>query len=234
MAWFDDIMKINKGKKDPVFNTETMLPVSEIQDDTIVLKDGGLRAILKVEGLNIDLKNGEDIEVIIEQYKKFLNWLDFPVQLYVRNNYLDLTSYIGYMKKNAEKIDNPRLLSQARQYLSFLDTISLRQNMLFMKEFYVIIPLYSGMQNDADGVKKPRWQKLLDSFNKQFGAEQIVAKYRDFLKHKKQLDTRCSVVMDGVRGLQMQVKRLWLADIVGLLFSCYNPVLQQTQAQRHQ
>ena len=38
------------------YNTETMLPISEIRGDTIILKDSGLRAILKVTWLNIDLR----------------------------------------------------------------------------------------------------------------------------------------------------------------------------------
>ena len=32
---------IQKGKKsDQTYNTETMLPISEIQEDTVILKDG--------------------------------------------------------------------------------------------------------------------------------------------------------------------------------------------------
>jgi hypothetical protein len=31
--------KMNKGKNDNMFNTETMLPFSEIRGDTIILKD---------------------------------------------------------------------------------------------------------------------------------------------------------------------------------------------------
>ena len=40
--------QIQKGKHDKVYNTETMLPISEIRNNTLILKDGGLRAILKV------------------------------------------------------------------------------------------------------------------------------------------------------------------------------------------
>jgi len=50
-----------------------MLSISEIKSDTIILKDGGIRAILKVSGLNLDLKNFDEQNIIIEQYKKFLN-----------------------------------------------------------------------------------------------------------------------------------------------------------------
>ena len=71
-----------------------MLPISEIRDGTIILKDGGLRGILKVEGLNLDLKNADEQAIVLEQYKRFLNGLDFPIQILVRNTYLDLTDYL--------------------------------------------------------------------------------------------------------------------------------------------
>jgi hypothetical protein len=37
------------------------------------MKDGGLRAILRINGINLDLKNGEEQQIVLEQYKKFLN-----------------------------------------------------------------------------------------------------------------------------------------------------------------
>jgi hypothetical protein len=53
-----------------------------------------LRAILRVDGVNLDLKDSEDQQAILERYKRFLNGLDFPIQILVRNTYLDLTPYI--------------------------------------------------------------------------------------------------------------------------------------------
>ncbi|MEI7478005.1 MAG: hypothetical protein WCJ81_06005 [bacterium] len=41
-----------------------------------------------------------------------MNGLDFPIQILVRNNYLDLTEYITYMQKNVAKIDNEALKQQ--------------------------------------------------------------------------------------------------------------------------
>jgi hypothetical protein len=89
-----------------------MLPISEIKNNTIILKDGGLRAILKITGLNLDLKNYDEQQIVLEQYKKFLNGLQFPMQILIRNTYLDLTKYLSYMNKNLSAIDNPALKSQ--------------------------------------------------------------------------------------------------------------------------
>ena len=62
---------IQKPKTENMFNTETMLPISEIKSDTIILKDSWLRCILKVEWINLDLKNSDEISIILEQYKRF-------------------------------------------------------------------------------------------------------------------------------------------------------------------
>ena len=86
-----DKSKVKKAQSDNLFNTETMLPISEIKNWIVILKDGGLRSIIKVEWLNLDLKNYDEQQVILEQYKRFLNWLSFPIQILVRNTYLDLT-----------------------------------------------------------------------------------------------------------------------------------------------
>lgn len=64
---------VQKGKQNNVYNTETMLPFSEIRGDTLIMKDGGLRAVINVTGLNIDLKNYDEQQQTVEQYKRFLN-----------------------------------------------------------------------------------------------------------------------------------------------------------------
>lgn len=89
-----------------------MLPISEIRNDTIIMKDGGLRAILKINGVNLDLKNADEQMIVLEQYKKFLNGLEFPLQILVRNTFLDLSNYLSYIRGNVDMIENPVLKNQ--------------------------------------------------------------------------------------------------------------------------
>jgi hypothetical protein len=44
-----DKSKVKKTNADNMFNTETMLPISEVKNGIVILKDGGLRSIIKVE-----------------------------------------------------------------------------------------------------------------------------------------------------------------------------------------
>jgi hypothetical protein len=119
-----------------------------------------LRAIVKVEGMNLDLRNDDESLIVLEQYKRFINALDFPIQIMIRNTYLDLTQYINYMQGNVRAIQVDALKQQGQNYVDFLDKISLQQGLIFIKEFYVVVPYYSS-GTDATQINKPRWQKLL-------------------------------------------------------------------------
>ena len=208
-----------------------MLPISEIRGDTIILKDWGLRAILRVDGVNLDLKNPDEQQVIIERYKRFLNGLDFPIQILVRNTYLDLTPYVSYMQKNVKQIDNDALREQGNAYISFLDQINITQWLLYVKEFYVVIPLYEWtMRSDENGMKMSWLDKLLTALNPRDSAEQIVSRYRSFLKTRGSLDTRCSVVEEWLSAIGMGVERLKTAEIISLLFQTYNPSSHKGQS----
>lgn len=208
-----------------------MLPFSEIHQDTVILKDGGLRGIIKVDGVNLDLKNPEEQVIVLEQYKRFLNGIDFPLQILVRNTYLDLTPYLNYVKANVSKVTHPNLKTQGNEYIKFLDNINLQQGLIFVKEFYLVVPFY-GSTNDNEQVNQPWRNKILSALDGKDTPEKIVGKYRKYLKQKRWLDTRCNLVMDGMRALNMNAERLQLSDIVGLMFKCYNPVAQNSQAER--
>lgn len=229
---FDNIQNqhIQKGKQEQQFNTETMLPISEIKDGFCILKDGGIRAILKADGINLDLKNFDEIQTLLEQYKRFLNGLEFPLQFLVRNTYLDLREYLHYIKWNISKIHTWALKTQGQNYVDFLENINMKQGLIFVKQFYVIIPYYVG-ENDSEQVKKARWEKFMDTLNAKDDIETVVGRYRNFVKGQKMLQTRISLIQEGLAGMGIQTEQLGTRDIISLLFSMYNPLLDSTQSQ---
>lgn len=224
-----DKTKVKKWQPDNLFNTETMLPISEIKNGIVILKDGGLRSIIKVEWLNLDLKNYDEQQVILEQYKRFLNWLAFPIQILIRNTYLDLTEYLWYLKKNLKEIDNPALKNQGQSYISFLEWIDNQQWLIYVKEFYVVIPYYWD-EKDAEQVNKSRWDKFLNILNAKDDVEMIVERYRTFIKNEQNIQTRENVLISGLNDLWMSAERLDTAGVVSLLFRMYNPLLDSSQA----
>jgi len=224
-----DKTKVKKWQPDNLFNTETMLPISEIKNGIVILKDGWLRSIIKVEWLNLDLKNYDEQQVILEQYKRFLNWLSFPIQILIRNTYLDLTEYLSYLRKNLKEIDNPALKNQGGSYISFLEWIDNQQGLIYVKEFYVIIPYYWD-ERDAEQVNRSWRDKFLNILNAKDDVEMIVERYRTFIKNEQNIQTRENVLIAWLNDLWMSAERLDTAGVVSLLFRMYNPLLDSSQA----
>jgi hypothetical protein len=46
-------------------STQNLMPINEIRNNTIILKNGALRSIIEVDGINIDLLSNEDQENIL-------------------------------------------------------------------------------------------------------------------------------------------------------------------------
>lgn len=224
-----DKTKVKKNKSDNLFNTETMLPVSEIKNGIIILKDWGLRSILKVEWLNLDLKNYDEQQVILEQYKRFLNWLSFPIQILIRNTYLDLTEYLSYLRKNLKEIDNPALKNQWTSYIKYLEWIDDQEWLIYVKEFYIVVPYYWD-ERDAEQVNRSWWDKFLNILNAKDDVEMIVQRYRNFIKSEQNIQTRENVLIAGLSDLWMSAERLDTPWAISLLFRMYNPLLDSSQA----
>lgn len=231
MVWVNlDEAKMKKWKSDKIFNTETMLPISEIKWNTVILKDWGLRGIIRVYWLNLDLRNYDEQQIVIEQYKRFLNWLWFPIQIYIRNTYLDLTDYIEYMKDKVSNIDNEVLKWQWDKYVGFLDEINSRQGLIYTKEFYIVVPYYD-MEIDMPNVRKAWWKKFLDILEPTDSPDKIVWRYRKFIKNAKHLDTRCNLISEWLKSLWIVCERLEIQEIISLLFKVYNPNSHKNQSE---
>ncbi len=226
---FAEKNKIQSGRQDNLFNTETMMLFSEIKNDVLIMKDGGLRSILRVKWLNLDLKNYDEQQVVLEQYKKFLNWLDFPIQISIRNSYLDLSDYLNYFRWNLENVDNVILKTQWDNYYKFLENIEMQQWLIFTKEFYIIVPYYEA-EDDNKQVNKSWFDKLLNILNSKDSVEKIVSRYRSFLKCKRSLETRSSLVIDGLGSMWISVEQLDTSEIINLLFRDYNPLIHSSEA----
>lgn len=220
--------KIQNKRTENLFNTETMLPISEIKNDVIILKDGWLRSILKVEWINLDLKNFDEQQIVLEQYKRFLNWLSFPIQIVIRNNYLDLSDYLSYITKNLSKVINPTLKKTWEAYYGFLENIDSKQWLIYEKTFYIVVPYYQ-WEKDEKKIKKSRINKLLDVLNSKDNVEKIVERYRYLQKGRSMLDTRCNLITDWLNSIGINTEKLWTWDIISVLFNYYNPLLHNAQ-----
>lgn len=136
------------------------MPFSEIRDNMIVMKDGSSRMVLKVHALNFNLKSQEEQDAILLSYQRFLNALNFPIQIIIRSLRVDIESYINRLKNMALKQPNSLLQEQTYKYIDFLLTlIDLAQ--IMKKEFYIVVP-YDFENNES--VRKTDFIGLFRNF----------------------------------------------------------------------
>jgi len=195
-----DKSKFQNNNIPKIANTESLLKFSEIRNDTLIMNDGSLRAVVKATGLNLDLRSPDEQAMAINSYKRFLNGLDFPIQIIVHNTYLDLTDYINYLKDQVKTLSNNTLAEYGKQYYRFLEDINLQEGLIYTKEFYVVIP-YATTEKDFAQIRKPRRQKFLDALDASNSAEKIMARYRQFTINNKFLDTRVALIIEGLRSV---------------------------------
>ncbi len=110
--------------------------IKEISKNTILTTKNKKIAILRVNPINFSIKLPEEKEGIMLAFQKFLNSLDFPTQIIMNTEGLDLNSYLESLKS---KIKGKEHLGIFQDYKKFLmDEIN--SNKIMNRVFYLVIP----------------------------------------------------------------------------------------------
>lgn len=215
---------IKTGKKPPKdASTQRYLPFSEIRDNIVMMKDGSSRMVLRVHALNFNLKSTEEQDAILMSYQRFLNALNFPIQIMVRSLKVDIETYINRLKNLALKQENPLLQEQTYKYVDFLTTlIDLAQ--IMKKEFYIIVPY--DMENN-ESVRKTDLLGVFKSFWSSLSQEESVADIRTnrirVARLKKGNYERLSTIKMNLESIGLKADEVNKADLVKLIYNYYNP-----------
>lgn len=202
--------------------TQRYLDIAEIREDTVVMKDGTLRAVLMVSSINFALKSEDEQQAIIQGYMQFLNGLEHPLQVVIQSRRMNIDSYIATLKRQEDTIHNELLRTQIRDYTSFVkELVDLGQ--IMQKRFFVVVP-YDPMEGSEKG--KGFMSKLSASF---FPARLIKLNEKNFQERKAYLMQRVSTVAGGLGSMSLQVALLDTQGLIELYYSSYNPDVYDTE-----
>lgn len=203
--------------------TQLHLRIAEIRDNTVVLKNGGLRGIVKVSSMNFNLKSEAEQNAIIYSYQAFLNTLDFPIQIVVRSRKLDLDLYIDKLKGIAEKQTNTLLQRQTHEYIDYIQRL-IEYADIMEKEFYVVIPMDPPRAQGQNFIEK-FWQRMhpADSI------AAIVRRHQEFDQLKKNLNQRVTTASTGLENCGLKIETLQTADLIALFYQIYNPLTSRNE-----
>ncbi len=197
-------------------STQQFVPIKEVREGVLLLKDGGMRAILLASSLNFSLKSEDEKNAIIFQFQDFLNSLDFSVQIVIQSRKLDIRPYIALLEEQEKKQTNDLMKIQTKEYIEFIKSFTESTNIM-TKGFFVVVP-YSPA-NLSIG-KVPIIGGLFGSKNAKGGAAATEASFEE---NRTQLEERLSVVEQGLIRTGIRVARLGTEEIIELFYKAFNP-----------
>ncbi len=200
----------NYTKKTKAPSTQQFIPIKEIKEGVVVMRNGSLRAVLLVSSVNFALKSEDEKNSIVSSYQSFLNSLGYPVQIYVKSRQLHLDNYLGSLEKQLSLQTNELLKLQTSQYIEFIGEL-LQYSNIMEKRFFMVVPFY------PTGTEKVGLIKNL------FSGKEGVAGGVDFNTQKMELMERVDHVITGLTGIGVRCAALNTEELIELYYSVYNP-----------
>src|SRR3989338_4312836 len=197
--------------------TQEFVPIKEVRDGIVILKDGGMRAILLCYSLNFSLKSDDERNAILLQFQDFLNSLDFSVEILVQSRKLDIRPYLALLEEQETKQTNNLLKIQVREYIQFVKKFTEDANIM-TKHFFIVIP-YSPAIISA-GRAGSFITKLGVGAS---GSQSKTSGNGSFDENRSQLEERMSVVEQGLVRTGIRVARLGTEEVIELFYKAFNP-----------
>lgn len=199
--------------------TQEFVPIKEIRDGIVVLKDGGLRAIVLANSINLSLKSNDEQTAIILQFQSFINTLDFPIQISVQSRKLDIRPYLILLEQRIKQQTEPLLKIQTKEYMEFIKNFTESVNIM-TKSFFIVVPYTQPpIKPDSDLFRKV--------FEKKTKEEEKLAQELDFEEKRSQLEQRVSVIQQGLARCGIKSAQLGTEEVVEVFYKIFNPGEQE-------
>jgi type IV secretory pathway VirB4 component len=192
--------------------TQQFVPVKEIKNGVIILKDGGYRGVLICSSINFGLKSADEQHAITLGFQNLLNTLDFSVQIVINSRRMDLRPYLTLLegKKAEQKTELMRI--QLHEYMEFVRSFTDQANIM-TKSFYIIVPYAPHHSAISPSGLLHRGTAALKSSEAATTFEQ----------DRAQLEQRLALVSEALSGTGVRAVPLGTEEVIELLYRSFNP-----------
>ena len=215
-----------KKQTTPDASTQRYLPFSQIRDNVIVMKDNSARVVLKCSTINFLLKSSEEQDAIIMSFQRFLNSIDFPIQIMIRSSKLDIDSYLNKLDNLALKQTNSLLQKQTYEYIEYLKKL-IEVAQIMKKDFYIVIAIDNEWDNSVRDLSFVwKIKNFWSSINSWDDLVKIKSQIRNINQLKKWLLSRVNTVKTSLENIWVKAKELDKSELIKFLEDYYNPKLE--------
>jgi type IV secretory pathway VirB4 component len=196
--------------------SQEFVPVKEVRDGIVVLKDGSLRAILLASSINLSLKSYDEQQAVLLQFQNFLNSIDFSMQIVIQSRRRDMRPYLAILENRMREQTEPLLKVQTREYIEFIRNFT-ESVSIMSKSFFIVVPYSAVTLPSAGGVFKSIFGGKQDKKAK--AAEESAS----FEEKRSQLEQRIGTIQQGLSRLGVRTAELGTEEVVELFYKIFNP-----------
>lgn len=198
---------------------QDFVPIKEVRDGIIVLKDGSMRALVLASSINLSLKSADEQQAIIGAFQTFLNSLDFSLQIVVQSRRLDIKPYLIMLEDRMKKQVEPLLKVQTKEYMEFIRQFT-DEVAIMKKSFVLVIPYGQAVLSTEGSIV----QSVFGGSNKDASGTEITkTKAMEFEEQRSQLDQRIGVVTQGLGRMGIRTVQLGTEETIELFYKIFNP-----------
>lgn len=194
--------------------TQNFVPIRDIRDNVVIMKDGQMATVLLATSINFALKSTDEQRAILRQFQAFLNTLDFSLQFYVQSRRLNIQPYIEVLQAREADQDNDLMRIQLREYIEFVRSFTTEVDIM-TKNFFIVVPYSPGGIDLTEG--------LTSGLSKIIQRKEETMTEGKFEEEKTQLDQRVSVVEQGMSRIGIRTVPLGNEELVELYYRIFNP-----------
>lgn len=196
-------------------SAQDFVPIKEIRDGVIILKDGSMRAVLLASSVNFALKSADEQQSIIFQFQNFLNSINFSIQIYSQSRKLDIRPYIALLEERLHGQVGDLMKMQTREYIEFIKNFTESTNIM-TKSFFVVVPYTQVLLSPGKNLGK-------NLFGHKSKEEKKLEEESDFEEKRSQLQQRIEVVEQGLVRCGVRVAQLGTEELIELFYKIFNP-----------
>jgi hypothetical protein len=192
---------------------QAFVPVKEVRNGVIILKDGGYRGVLMCSSVNFALKSEDEQQAIVGGFQNFLNTLDFSVEIVVHSRKMDIRPYLALLSERMEAQSTELMRLQVREYIQFIRGF-MDSTSIMTKVFYLVVPYTPALASEVVsssiaflGQKK--------SGTTSFGSS-------SFEDDRVQLQQRMALAAGGLASSGLRAEPLGTEEVIELLYRSFN------------
>lgn len=202
---------------------QDFVPIKEIRDGIVILKDGTIRMLMMASSVNIALKSADEQQGILMQFQSFLNSLEFSTQIFIQSRRLDIRPYLLLLEARLKEEMNELLKIQIREYMGFIKTIAQSTNI--MNKMFIIVVPYAPPKS-VTGTASSSGGGLAGLFGGK-KSEKSTAPSKSaveaFEEAKSQIEQRAGIIKQGLSRTGVRVVPLGTEELTELYYRLFNP-----------